>query len=228
MWTLVIGNQNYSSWSLRPWLVLKALDIPFEERVEPFIDHGSYEAFRAFSPTGRVPCLIDGEVMVWDSLAITEYVAETHKQVWPADRVARAFARSIAAEMHSGFSALRNVCTMNCGLRVELFERSAALEADLARIDEIWREGLERFGGPFLAGRAFTAADAFLAPVAFRLQTYGITLSPEADAYAERLRQLPAMQEWYAAGIAETWREPDHEAEARAAGRIIADYRATA
>jgi glutathione S-transferase len=130
--------------------------------------------------------------------------------------------------MHSGFSALRNICGMNCGLRVELFERSAALEADLARIDELWRDGLARFGGPYLAGPVFTAADAFFAPVTFRLMTYGLSLSPEADAYAQRIRDLPAMRDWYAAGIAETWREPDHEAEVLAAGRITADLRATA
>jgi glutathione S-transferase len=228
MFTLIIGNKNYSTWSLRPWVLLKALDIPFTERLEPFIDHGSHDVFRAFSPTGRVPCLIDGDIFVWDSLAITEYVAEQHPAVWPSDRAACAWARSVAAEMHSGFSALRNTCGMNCGLRVELFQRSPALEADLARIDELWRDGLARFGGPFLAGPTFTAADAFYAPVAFRLMTYGLSLSPESDAYAQRLRDLPAMRDWYAAGIAETWREPDHEAEVTAAGRIIADLRATA
>jgi glutathione S-transferase len=228
MFTLIIGNKNYSSWSLRPWLALRMLDIDFVEQLEPFIDHGSHDKFRAFSPTGRVPLLIDGDVEVWDSLAIVEYVAEGRPELWPTDRAARAYARAVSAEMHSGFSALRNICTMNCGLRVKLRERTPALEADLARIDEIWTTGLKRFGGPFIAGKSFTIADAFFAPVALRLQTYGIVLSAEADAYGQRLRALPPMVEWYEAGIAETWREPDHEAEARAAGTILSDVRATA
>ena len=228
MLKLIIGNKNYSSWSLRPWLALRMLDIPFTEELRPFIDHGSHDEFRAFSPTGRVPLLIDGPIEVWDSLAIVEYVAETYPALWPTDRAARAYARSVSAEMHSGFSALRNICTMNCGLRVELRERSPALEQDLARIDEIWTTGLTRFGGPFTAGDRFTAADAFFAPVALRLQTYGISLSAQSDAYAERLRALPPMKEWYEAGLAEIWREPDHEAEAHAAGTITSDLRRTA
>lgn len=225
MLKLIIGNKNYSSWSLRPWLALRMLDIPFVEQLRPFFDHGSYDQFRAFSPTGRVPLLIDGDVEVWDSLAIVEHVAETHPALWPTDRAARAYARAVTAEMHSGFSALRNVCTMNCGLRVQLHERSPALQADLVRIAEIWTTGLERFGGPFLAGERFTIADAFYAPVALRLQTYGIALGAAADAYAQRLRALPPMIEWYEAGLAEVWREPHHEAEAHAAGTIIADLR---
>ena len=172
-----------------------------------------------------MPLLLDGEISIWDSLAIVEYVAETHPGMWPTDRVARAYARSVAAEMHSGFSELRNVCTMNCGLRVQLHHRTPALERDLARIAEIWTAGIERFGGPFLAGDRFTIADAFYAPVAFRLQTYGISLGVVADAYAARLRALPPMQEWYEAGLAETWREPDHEAEVLSAGTIISDLR---
>lgn len=228
MYTLIVGNKNYSSWSLRPWLLLRMLDIPFTERLQPFIDYGSHDAFRDFSPTGRVPLLIDGDTSVWDSLAITEYAAEDHARVWPADRAARAFARSIAAEMHSGFSELRNVCTMNCGIRVELNERSPALEGDLARIDEIWCEGLSRFGGPFLAGDTFTAADAFYAPVVLRLQTYGISLSDAANAYAARILALPPLVEWYEAGLAEIWREPVHEQEAHAAGKITLDLRRTA
>ena len=228
MFTLIIGNKNYSSWSLRPWLLLKALDIPFAERLEPFIAHGSHDAFRAFSPTGRVPLLLDGEIKVWDSLAIAEYVAESHPQIWPADKAARAFARAISAEMHAGFATLRNVCGMNCGLRIRLHAVTPALQADLDRIDEIWCEGLSRFGGPFLAGASFTAADAFYAPVALRLQTYGLTLSPPAAAYAARLLALPAMQDWYDAALNETWREPSHEADIVAAGTITSDLRRTA
>jgi glutathione S-transferase len=225
MLKLIIGNKNYSSWSLRPWLALRMANVHFEEELQPFIDHGSHDTFRAFSPTGRVPLLVDGDIRVWDSLAIVEHVAEIRPDMWPADRAARAYARSVAAEMHSGFSALRNVCTMNCGLRVQLHRRMPALESDLARIAEIWTTGIERFGGPFIAGDRFTIADAFYAPVAFRLQTYGISLGGVADAYAARLLALPPMQEWYEAGLAETWREPDHEAEVLAAGTIISDMR---
>jgi glutathione S-transferase len=228
MLKLIIGNKNYSSWSLRPWLALRMAGIPFEEELQPFVDHGSHDKFRAFSPTGRVPLLVDGDIQVWDSLAIVEHVAEALPQLWPDDRAARAYARSVAAEMHSGFAELRNVCTMNCGLRVQLHRRSPALDRDLARIAEIWSTGIERFGGPFLTGDRFTAADAFYAPVAFRLQTYGLSLGAVPDAYAARLRALPPMVEWCQAGIAEIWREPDHEAEVLAAGTILTDLRRTA
>lgn len=226
--TLHIANKNYSSWSLRPWVLMKVLGIPFEEVLHPFAPGSNYEAFRAFSPTGKVPCLVDGDIVVWESLAIVEYLAENHPAVWPADKAARAFARAVSAEMHGGFSSLRNICTMNCGLRVALNEITPALRSDIDRIDAIWSEGLSRFGGPFLAGDAFTAADAFFAPVAFRVQTYGLELSAPAAAYGANLRALPAMVEWYEAGLAETWREPGHEAEAQAAGAITSDLRATA
>jgi glutathione S-transferase len=130
--------------------------------------------------------------------------------------------------MHGGFSALRNTCGMNCGLRVRLHGISPALAQDVARVDELWSDGLGRFGGPFLAGAAFTAADAFFAPVAFRVQTYALPLGPASLAYAGRLLALPAMREWYAAALAETQREPGHEAEVQAAGTVIEDLRATA
>src|SRR5690606_15629891 len=123
--------------------------------------------------SGRVPTLVDGETTVWDSLAIVEYLAERHDGIWPADPVARAWARSAAAEMHSGFSALRSICTMNCGIRVVLTRTPPELERDIARFTEIWNEGLTRWGGPWLTGEAFTSVDAFFAPLAFREQTYG-------------------------------------------------------
>lgn len=219
---LFIANKNYSSWSLRPWLLLKELAIPFEEQLVPFGER----AYTSFSPTGRVPLLVDGDTTVWDSLAIVEYVAETHPQVWPADRVARAFARSACAEMHSGFATLRSMCAMCCGVRVKLHD-PAALAGDLARIDALWTDGLARFGGPFLAGPAFTAADAFYAPVASRIQTYGLALSPTATAYAQRLRELPHMRAWYTAALAERWREQSHETEIRGHGDVVQDLRAT-
>ena len=228
MYALYIGNKNYSSWSLRPWVLMKALGIPFEERQQRFIDGGSYDVFRAFSPTGLVPLLIDGETRVWESLAIAEYLAEAHPQVWPKDKVARAFARSAASEMHAGFSALRNACSMCVGIRVTLHEVTPVLQKNLDRLAELWTEGLTRFGGPFLTGDAFTAADAFYCPVAFRIQTYGLKLPTVAAEYAQRLLALPAMKEWYEAGIAETFREDSHEVEISASGTWTADYRATA
>ncbi|MES2896648.1 MAG: glutathione S-transferase family protein [Pseudomonadota bacterium] len=227
MYELHIANKNYSSWSLRPWVLMRELGIPFDERLTPFDPESNFQAFRGFSPTGLVPALRDGHRSVWESLAIVEYLAERHEGVWPKDPDARAWGRSAAAEMHAGFATLREACTMNVGIRVRLGERSPKLEQNLARMDELWREGLERFGGPFLAGRAFGAVDAFFAPVAFRLQTYGLTLSPPAQAYAERLLALPSMQAWQAAALAETWREPGHEAEARAAGEWLRDLRAS-
>ena len=226
MYALYIANKNYSSWSLRPWVLLKALDIPFEERFVPFLEGETYEAFRKFSPTGLVPCLVDGDQTVWDSLAITEYVAEDHPRAWPSDSAARAWARSASAEMHSGFSALRNTCGMNIGVRVKLHEITPALAGNIARLDELWTEGLSRFGGPFLAGQSFTAVDAFFCPVAFRIQTYGLEMSETAMAYARRLRELPAMQDWYAAGLAETIRDLPHDAEIPDFGTITEDLRA--
>ena len=225
MHTLYIANKNYSSWSLRPWLLLQQLGIPFEEVLVPFSATGDDHGYQAFSPTARVPCLVDGEVVVWDSLAITEYLAETHPQVRPVERVARAWARSACAEMHAGFGQIRSICTMNCGLRVRLHAQPLALLAEWQRMDALWSQGLARFGGPFLAGAAFTAADAFFAPVAFRVQTYGPALSPVAQDYAARLRALPAMQRWYADALAEPWRHEGHEAEARAVGETLQDLR---
>ena len=227
MYTLYVANKNYSSWSLRPWVLMRELAIPFDEQVRPFND-GPTLAFSDVSPSGRFPCLVDGTTVVWDSLAITEYLAESHPLVWPSDKVARAFARSAAAEMHSGFQSLRNICGMNVGIRVELSAISDGLAADIARIDALWTDGLTRFGGPFLAGDKFTAADAFFSAVAFRVQIYDLKLSAPAADYARRLLALPAMQDWYAAALKETWRKAAYEREALAAGRIVADYRQTA
>ncbi|MBK6688749.1 MAG: glutathione S-transferase family protein [Deltaproteobacteria bacterium] len=226
MYQLYIANKNYSSWSFRPWLLLSELGLPFEEHLMVFDEgRGNYDAFRKFSPTGKVPCLVDGPVTVWDSLAIAEYLAERHPGVWPTDGVARAWARCAAAEMHSGFAVLRNQCGMNCGIRVRLHQQSPELKKDLARIDELWNDGLARFGGPFLAGPKFSAADAFFGPVAFRIQTYGLELSPRAMAYAQRLLGLASTQRWYQAALAEKWREKGHEEETLAAGVLLEDLR---
>ncbi|MFT3996837.1 MAG: glutathione S-transferase family protein [Asticcacaulis sp.] len=227
MYDLYIANKNYSSWSLRPWVLLRALGIPFTEHLHLFSTPiGENVQFKAFSPTALVPALHDGETLVWDSLAIAEYAYEAHPNVWPANREARAFARSAAAEMHSGFSTLRNICTMNCGVRIRLNEITPALRRNIERLDALFSEGLSRFGGPFLAGDSFTAADAFYCPVAFRVQTYDLPLSPASKAYIDRLLALPAMQDWYAAALAETAREPEHEDEMHQAGTVLADHRA--
>ena len=231
MYELYIANKNYSSWSLRPWVLLRALDIPFDEKLVPFSGGAgeNWDAFRTFSPTGKVPCLCDGDSVVWDSLAIAEYLAERHPGVWPADPQARAWARCAAAEMHSGFAALRNHCGMNCAVRIRLRDDlPTALLADVARIDELWSEGLVRFGGPFLAGARFGAVDAFFAPVAFRIQTYGLDLAEATDAYARRLLALPAMQRWYADALQETWRDEQHEQEAQESGVLLRDLRVAA
>lgn len=226
MLKLYIANKNYSSWSLRPWVLLRQLGIDFEEVLVPFEGGGPQPAFRVFSPSGKVPCLVDGELTVWDSLAIAEYVAEAHPEVWPADRAARAWARCASAEMHSGFGAIRAVCGMSCGQRVRLVDPPDALADEWRRVDVLWNDGLSRFGGPLLAGDRFTAVDAFFAPLAYRAQTYAPELSPVAAGYVQRLLELPAMGDWYEAALAETWRDEDHEAEVLAAGTVEQDFRA--
>jgi glutathione S-transferase len=226
MRTLYIANKNYSSWSLRPWVLMSELGIPFEEQQVAFGPGSNWQAFRHFSPNGCVPCLHDGDSVVCDSLAITEHLAEDHPAVWPSDRAARTWARCAAAEMHSGFATLREQCGMSCGLRVRLHAISPALQRDIDRVAELWSEGLTRFGGPFLAGRSFTAADAFFAPVAFRVQTYGLRLPGDAADYAQRLLALPSMRRWYAAALAETWRDEAHEASVRHYGEVREDLRA--
>jgi glutathione S-transferase len=228
MYALYIGNKNYSSWSLRPWLLMVEQDIPFEERQVALQEDSSWDAFRSFAPNGKVPCLRDGDTVVWDSLAIVEYLAERHPGVWPDDAKARAWARCAVAEMHSGFTALRGTCPMNCGVRVELHRIDPPLQRDLSRLAELWNEGLARFGGPFLAGAAFGAADAFFAPVAWRILSYGLPLDDASLAYAQRLRELPGMRRWYVAAMAETVRLQDSEDTARRVGTVREDLRATA
>jgi glutathione S-transferase len=227
-YTLITANRNYSSWSLRPWLLMKALGIPFTDRVEPFVAPQSYEAFRAFSPTGLVPVLLakvpGGERRVWDSLGITLYLAERHDGVWPGDEAARAFAQAIVAEMHSGFAHLRNDCSMSVGVRVTPKPMSPGLERNLGRLRELFAEGLDRFGGPWLAGARFSAADAFYAPVAFRIRTYRLDAGAGRE-WVERILDHPAMRQWEAEALAEVWRDEAHDAEIAAAGTITADYR---
>ena len=158
-YTLITANRNYSSWSLRPWVLMKAIGIPFDDRIEPFRQDSNYADFRSFSPTGQVPCLIDDDTTIWDSLGITLYLADRHDGIWPTDPAARAWAMCAVTEMHGGFSALRNDCTMNVGVRVRLRPMSAALCRNVARVREIFEQGLEQFGGPWLAGAEFGAID---------------------------------------------------------------------
>ena len=206
---LVIGNKNYSSWSMRPWLALRAAKIPFEEIFIPLYtdDPADKDRILSFTRSGKVPCLIDGDVTVWDSLSIIEYVAERFPQarLWPDDRAARAHARSISAEMHSGFLPLRNECGMNLHRPIGSIALSADARANVARVDQIWSECRTRYGksGPFLFG-AFGAADAMFAPVVHRFRTYAVDVSPLAKAYMETMLALPAFAEWTRAGLAET------------------------
>jgi glutathione S-transferase len=205
---LVIGNKNYSSWSMRPWLALRANNIAFEE---VFISLYSGEADKRkileFSRSGKVPVLVDGDVTVWDSLAIIEYVAERfpEKRLWPERPAHRAHARSISAEMHSGFAALRNECGMNLHRPVGAIELSTEARANIVRIQEIWGECRARYAqsGPFLFGD-FTAVDAMFAPVVHRFRTYAIAVTAEARRYMDTMIALPAFREWTKAGLAET------------------------
>ena len=206
---LVIGNKNYSSWSMRPWLAMRANDIAFDEVFIPLYTDNKADKDRilSFSRSGKVPTLVDGDVAVWDSLAIIEYLAERFPQarLWPEDRAARAQARAISAEMHSGFPALRNECGMNLHRPVRAVALSADAAANIARVQEIWTECRERYGrlGPYLFG-AFTAADAMYAPVVHRFRTYAIKVVPQVQAYMEIMMALPAFAEWTRAALAET------------------------
>lgn len=223
-YALITANRNYSSWSLRPWLLMKGLGIAFEDRIEPFTKPSNYEEFRAFSPTGQVPVLLHEGRTIHDSMGIALYLADRHPGVWPSDPDARAWAQCAAAEMHSGFAALRNDCTMNVGVRVKPRAMSDALRADVSRIRELFEQGVARFGGPWLAGSAFSAADAFFAPVAWRIRTYGLDVG-KGQAWVDHVIAHPAMRQWEAEALAESWREEGHEAELRACGEVIADYR---
>lgn len=205
---------------------MRALGIQFEERFEGFARSDNHAEFRAFSPTGQVPVLIDGDRTIWDSMGITLYLAERHPGIWPGDEAARAWAMCAVAEMHGGFGALRNDCPMNVGVRVSPKPPSPGLSRQVARLGELWAEGLSRFGGPWLAGPAFSAVDAFYAPVAFRVRTYGLDVGAAGAGWVARMLDHPAMREWESVALAEPWREADHEADLAATGAITADFRA--
>ncbi len=224
MYTLITANRNYSSWSLRPWLLMKALGIEFEDRFEPFTKPVNYEEFRAFSPTGQVPVLLDGGQTIYDSLGITLYLADRHDGVWPEDPAARAWAQCAVAEMHGGFAPLRSACPMNVGVRVRPKPLSEGVTQNVSRLRDLWAEGLSRFGGPWLAGRAFSAVDAFYAPVAYRVRTYGLDVGA-GQQWVDHILSHPAMQQWESEALAESWREVGHEEELRSAGDVTADFR---
>jgi glutathione S-transferase len=218
MLKLYIGNKNYSSWSMRPWVLLSQAGIPFEEsllRFDNFNDASTYEqspfkeSLRAITPVGKVPVLVDGDLAIWDTLAIAEYVAEQfpEKQLWPADRAARARARSICAEMHSGFTALRGACPMNIEARLTdagalIWRDNAGVRSDVQRLVAMWSALLEAHGGPMLFG-AFTVADAYFAPVCTRLRTYGLPVTDMIEAYINRVYALPGVKAWVEDALAE-------------------------
>ncbi len=205
--TLVIANKLYSSWSLRPWLLMKQLGIGFDEVVIPLDLPTTKAEVLKHSPAGKVPVLIDGDVTVWETVAIMEYLADAHgAAVWPADLKARAMARSISAEMHAGFQALRSACPMNLGKKYRQGDRGEAVARDAARFEAIVAQARGRFGqgGPFLFG-AFTGADAMFAPLVTRLDTYSIPIGAETRTYVNAVLGLPSFREWLAAALQETW-----------------------
>jgi glutathione S-transferase len=203
---LYIGNKNYSSWSMRPWVLLTQAGIAFEEvmvRFDAFTPDSQFKtALRPLSPTGKVPVLVDGDLVVWDTLAISEYLAEQFpgKQLWPQDKAARARARSMCAEMHSGFAALRSACPMNIEASLPdtgalIWRDNAAVRADVARLVAMWQQGLQASGGPLLFGD-FTVADAYFAPICTRLITYALPLPDDMAAYVQRVCALPGVKTW--------------------------------
>jgi glutathione S-transferase len=205
--TLVIANKTYSSWSLRPWLLMKQLGVAFDEITIPLDQPDTREKVLKHSPAGKVPILIDGDVTVWESISIMEYVGEAYgAPIWPEDRKARAMARSVAAEMHAGFAALRSACPMNLGKKYAQRDRGEAVARDVSRFSGIVRDarGLFGAGGPFLFG-AFSAADAMYAPLATRLDTYSVPLDATTRSYVDAILSLPAFQEWRSAAMKEAW-----------------------
>ncbi|HEY5800309.1 MAG TPA: glutathione S-transferase family protein [Burkholderiaceae bacterium] len=212
-YTLVIGNKNYSSWSMRPWVAMTAFGIPFHE-VRILLDRPDTSAkIAAFSSAGRVPVLVSGEMIIHDSLAICEYLAEQfpEKNMWPRDVEARAMARSVTCEMHSGFAELRSAMSMNIRKHAPGKGRTPGAQADIGRICEIWEDCLARFGHHEYLFGDFSIADAFYAPVVMRFQTYGVSLAPALQAYADRVRNNPAVAQWIREAHAEVEQAPRYE-----------------
>ena len=210
---LVIGNKAYSSWSFRPWVLMRMLDLPFEEVLVPLYRDGSAERIRALSPGGKVPALIDGDIVVWESLAIIEHLADRFPgRVWPEEAAARAHARSLSTEMHAGFAALRSRCPMNMRRAPKAVVLGPETEANVARIVAGWAEARSRFGGggAFLYG-AFSGADAMYAPVVSRFHSYAVEVPAVARAYMDAVMALPAWREWKDAADAEPWHLADSD-----------------
>ncbi len=207
---LVIGNKRYSSWSLRPWVLMKHFDIPFEEKLIALDQPDTEQKILKYSPSKKVPALVDVDITVWESMAIMEYLNEKYpqKQMWPADTKKRALARSVANEMHSGFSAMRNIMSHDLQKTVPGFDYSAAL-TDVNRVMDIWRECLQQSGGPFLFG-SFSIADAMYAPVVNRFITYDVKFDTDCAKYIIAMRELPAHKAWIEAGLAEKLVAPLH------------------
>ncbi len=224
-YTLITANRNYSSWSLRPWVLMKALNIPFENEIIYF-EEDNYERFRAFAPNAQVPCLKDDDRTIWDSLAIMEYLAERHEGVWPEDEKARTWARCAAAEMHGGFAPLRNQCPMNIGVRAKLHAVDLPLQRNLDRIGELFAQGLDSFGGPWLAGDSFSAVDAFYAPVAYRVRTFDLDVGEKGRGWVDHIIAHRAMQAWETEALAEPHREIGHEEEIAETATVTEDFRA--
>ena len=224
-YTLITANRNYSSWSLRPWILMKALDIPLAEQIIYF-EEDNFQRFREFAPNAQVPCLKDDDRTIWDSLAIMEYLAERHPGCWPEDERARTWARCATAEMHGGFAALRNICPMNVGVRAELREIEPGLQRNIDRIGELFAQGLDDFGGPWLAGDRFTIVDAFYAPVAYRVRSFDLNIGEKGRAWVDHILAHPEMQDWERQALAETQREIAHEQEIAAVATVTADFRA--
>ena len=210
--TLVIANKNYSSWSMRPWVLMKAFNIPFQEIRILLDEPNTATEIAKYSDAGRVPVLLAGEIQIWDSLAICEYLAEqfSDAHMWPKDIAARAMARSVCAEMHSGFMGVRSAMSMDIRASRPGEGRTPQAQADIGRISEIWEDCLSRFGHhQFLFGD-FSIADAFYAPVVMRFRTFGVSLAPALQAYVERVQAHPAVAQWMREAIAETEFLPDH------------------
>lgn len=209
---LIIGNKNYSSWSLRPWLVLKHFNIPFDEEQVLLSGEGWRETIRKKSPSGKVPVLIDGDLVVPETIAIIEYLNDKYpaKGIWPSNRIERAKARAAAAEMHGGFSALRNAAPMNLKASHPGKVNPDLIANDLKRLERLWGDLLSQSGGPYLFGN-FNGADAMFAPVATRIRTYELAVSDVAAEYVEAIYALPAFQEWLAAAVKEPWVVEDDE-----------------
>ncbi|MEO9601614.1 glutathione S-transferase family protein [Parasphingorhabdus sp.] len=225
-YTLITANRNYSSWSLRPWMLMKALDISFTDQIIYF-EAENYDRFREFAPNGQVPCLKDDGRTIWDSLAIMEYLAERHAGCWPEDEAARTWARCATAEMHGGFAPLRNICPMNVGVRAQLYEAESGLQRNIDRIGELFAQGLDDFGGPWLAGASPTIVDAFYAPVAYRVRSFDLDIGAKGRAWVDHIIAHPAMQAWEREALAETQRETGHEEEVLAVATVTVDFRAT-